>query len=225
MTVLIWGSLGLAVATLLTISLYFIERHQVRRVGLSWNGLTSLRAFAPFFGLLWLVVALLIHVFVSNLIAHQDCGLSGDPYVTLPNGYVLGSHNTYDGYFKSPGFETGVPVAGPGYVRGIIDLQYSNGYFTGTQFDFAASGIRHFVYDTRDRSFRVTDPGTPSHWEDVQTSVHNDESSYWVLYERYRHKWPNYVLLTLILIGEGAIVYWVWKSWSGPGRVSEDEPG
>jgi hypothetical protein len=151
--------------------------------------------------------------------------VSGDPYVTLPNGYVLGSANTYDGYFKAPGFETGVPVAGPGYVRGIIDLQYSNGYFTGTQFDFTTSSVRHFVYDTRDRSFRVTDPGTPSLWEDSQTSVHNDESSYWVLYARYRHQWPNYILLALILLGEGAIAYRVWRSWSGLEAISVTHPG
>jgi hypothetical protein len=95
------------------------------------------------------VIAFLIHVQISNRLAHQDCGLSGDPYVTLPNGYVLGSLNTYSGYIKAPGYETGGPVAGPGYVRSIIDLNFSDPYFVGTQFDHETSSVRSFVFDTR----------------------------------------------------------------------------
>ena len=55
---------------------------------------------APFLAFSWLIAAFVLHVLISNNLAHQDCGfgLSPDPWVTLPNGYVLGSHNTYDGY-------------------------------------------------------------------------------------------------------------------------------
>jgi hypothetical protein len=135
MTILTFASVGLVVACVLSVVLYVAARGRVRR-GLSSRRATVAGVVAPFLGLLWFVVAFLIHVQISNRFAHQDCGLSGDPYVTLPNGYVLGSLNTYSGYFKAPGYETDTPVAGPGYVRSIINLKFSDPYFVGTQFDF-----------------------------------------------------------------------------------------
>ncbi len=39
-------------------------------------------------------------------------------------------------YIKAPGYETDVPVDGPGYVRSIIHLEFADPYFIGTQFDF-----------------------------------------------------------------------------------------
>lgn len=166
---------------------------------------------APFIGLVWLVFALLLHVETSNRLAHQDCGLSGDPYVTLPNGYVLGSHNTYDGYIKAPGYETDVPVAGPGYVRSIIDLQFTDGNFVGTQFDFKTSSVRRFIYDTRTQEFSSSPEG-PLSWDAANTNAQEGANSYWKLYAQYRHYWPNYILLVLIIAGEGSIGFWVWKA-------------
>ena len=115
--------------------------------------------FAPFVGLLWLLAAFFIHVQISNRLAHQDCSLSGDPYVTLPNGYVLGSHNTQDGYVVAPGYETDVPATGSGHVRSIIDLQWKDGVFSGTQFDFKDSKVCEFTFDPRDLSIKTFDPG------------------------------------------------------------------
>src|SRR5580704_14128267 len=142
MTILIFGVVGILVASVLSVSLYAVAKRRVQ-AGVSTRRAIVSGAVAPFLALFWIVIAFLIHVEVSNRLAHQDCGLSGDPYVTLPNGYVLGSLNTYDGYIKAPGFDTDVPVAGPGYVRSIIDLRLSNGYFIGTQFDFKTSAVRH----------------------------------------------------------------------------------
>ena len=95
-------------------------------------------------------------------LAHQDCGLSGDPYVTLPNGYVIGSLNTYDGYLKAPGVETDTPVVGLGYVRSIVDLHYADPYFTGTLFDFNTTTVRSFVFDTRTRLAQLSAPSGPN---------------------------------------------------------------
>src|SRR5271165_378020 len=181
-------------------------------------------AVAPFVGLLWLVVAFLIYVAISNGLAHQDCGLSGDPYVTLPNGYVLGSLNTYSGYIKAPGYETGMPVAGPGYVRSIIDLKFSDPYFVGTQFDHETSSVRSFVFDTRTLEFRASegrplDPTSQSAldaWGDAQTHVHTDPDSYWKMYYRYRHRWPKYVFLAVLAAGEFGIFFYVRESWKRP---------
>ena len=114
MTILIFGFLGIFVASVLSVCLYVFAKRKVRREGLVGHRLTVVSSFSPFLGLLWLLVALLLHVQISNRLAHQDCGLSGDPYVTLPNGYVVGSLNTYDGYLVAPGFKTDTPVAGPG---------------------------------------------------------------------------------------------------------------
>jgi hypothetical protein len=207
--------------------LYVAARRRKKRLGLSGRRLTVVNACAPFLGLLWLVVALLLHVQISNRIAHQDCGLSGDPYVTLPNGYEVGSHNTYDGYFVAPGFQTDVPTVGPGYVRSLIDLRFSDPYFSGTLLDLRTYEVRRFVFDIRTRTFYSPDPvdqtGRAVEYSDpvaldaftaAQTHVNEDADSYWKVYERYRHHWPNYVLLAMILLGEGAIACWVWKAWA-----------
>jgi hypothetical protein len=187
-------------------------------------------------GLLWIAVAFLIHLNISNVLAHQDCGLSGDPYVTLPNGYVLGSHNTYDGYIKAPGYETDVPVAGPGYVRSIVHLEYSDPYFIGTQFVFKTSRVRRFVFDTRTREFHASEPDmeegrsfdssdrvSMDAWTDAITHAQRDPESYWTLYHRYRHRWPKYVFLALIAAGEIAIVSWVRKAWRARAAEQTDK--
>jgi hypothetical protein len=223
---LMCGFLGLITAGVSSLCLYFYAKRRIPPERPGRHRVVVASAIAPFLALLWLVMALLIHVAISNELAHQDCGFSPDPYVTLPNGYVLGSHNTYDGYFRAPGFETDVPVAGPGYVRSIIDLRLSEGYFIGTQFDFKTSSVRHFVFDTRTRAFQTSDTKDSGSrafqasaktdvdaWPAAETSAHDDATSYWKLYAQYRRPWPNYILVVLIIAGEGAIVLWVRKLW------------
>src|SRR5262249_31071787 len=155
MTILTVVFFGLVVASALSVTLRLIAKRRIRKGERSQDAMVVGTA-APFLGLLWLMVAFLIHVQISNRLAHQDCGLSGDPYVTLPNGYVLGSLNTYSGYIQAPGYETDVPVAGPGYVRSIINLKFSDPYFVGTQFDHKTSSMRSFVFDTRTREFHAS---------------------------------------------------------------------
>jgi hypothetical protein len=227
MTIVGAGLVGIAIASILSATLYAIGRSRVRR-GVSSRRATVVGAVAPFLGLLWFVVAFLIHVQISNRFAHQDCGLTGDPYVTLPNGYVLGSLNTYSGYIKAPGYETDTPIAGPGYVRSIIDLKFSDPYFVGTQFDFKTSSVRSFVFDTRTRQFHASepnsreahpldssDPAAVDAWADAQTHAQQDPDSYWKLYEQYRHRWPQYLFLAMVAAGEARIFFFVrgiWKS-------------
>lgn len=100
MTVLIYGFWALVAASVSSLCLYLYAKRRFREEGHSHRRVAIASATAPFLALLWLVAALLIHVEISNRLAHQDCGFSPDPYVTLPNGYVLGSNNTYDGYIK-----------------------------------------------------------------------------------------------------------------------------
>jgi hypothetical protein len=220
MTALMYGFVGLIIAGIGAIGFYlYARKRRSRQVAFCC-------AASPFLALLWLLVAFLLHVQISNRLAHQDCGFSPDPYVTLPNGYVLGSHNTYDGYFHAPGFETDVPVTGPGYVRSLIDLELSEGKFTGTQFNFKTGRVRPFVFDTATRSFSTPDRDESTgkecnssnqycldSFEQIQTSVHEDGNSYWKLYFQYRHRWPNYVLLLLIVFGEGAVALAVRRLW------------
>ena len=221
MAALTYGFLGLIVAAIGSICLYvYAKQRRSRKASL-------VCAATPFLALLWLVVALVIHVQMSNVFAHQDCGFSPDPYVTLPNGYTLGSHNTYDGYFTAPGFETGVPMVGPGYVRSIIDLRLSDGNFVGTQFNFRTSRVRPFVFNTATREFQSpdyddstgkecdsTNPQCTQMWAQAETSAHNSPNSYWILYDRYRRRWPNYVLIVVIVLGETWIVLWAARFWS-----------
>ena len=113
MTLVTFAFTGLVAACLLAAVLFGVAKGRVRK-GVSTRKAIFAGAVAPFLGLFWIAAAFLIHVQISNKLAHQDCGLSGDSYVTLPNGYELGSHNTYDGYIKAPGYETGAPLTGPG---------------------------------------------------------------------------------------------------------------
>lgn len=211
MTVITDGFFSLLAAAVLSFSLRWLAKRTVRDVETQSSRLISVATFAPFLGLIWLMAALLIHVQISNRLAHQDCGFSPDPYVTLPNGYILGSLNTYDGYIVAPGFTTSVPFAGPGYVRGLQTLEYENGYFTGTQFE--RMGSHSFVFDTRTREYLRSPDQDPKTWQEAMTSAPDKGDSYWVLYAQSRHRWPNYVLLALIAAGEGAIIFWVWKLW------------
>ncbi|HEX3659907.1 MAG TPA: hypothetical protein VHU89_00645 [Acidobacteriaceae bacterium] len=189
MTIAIVGLVSLVAAGIMSACLYFATK---RKEAVRGRRVVFVSSVAPFLALFWVGVALVIYVMVSNLLAHQSCGFSPDPYVTLPNGYVIGSHNTYDGYFHAPGVETDVPVVGPGYVRSLIDLDFSDPYFSGTQFDFQTSTTRSFVFDTRTRSFKATEPaneggkpcGTPpdqaclSAWTDANTHAQTDTNSY-----------------------------------------------
>lgn len=228
MTIIMLGVVGIVIASILSVLLYVVGRRRVHR-GVSSQKAIVIGVVAPFFGLLWFVLSFLIHVQISNRFAHQDCGLSGDPYVTLPNGYILGSLNTYSGYIKAPVYETGMPVAGPGYVRSIIDLKLSDPYFVGTQFDHETSSVRSFVFDTRTLEFRASEPKTreghpldPSSqaaldaWGDAQTHLQTDPDSYWKMYYRYRHHWPKYVFLAILAAGEFGIFFYVRDSWKRP---------
>jgi hypothetical protein len=211
---LLFGLLCLGAAIVGSIS--FVVRAKKRLPpGLRGRGLfLGVGGFAPFVGLVWLVVALFIHVQVSDKWAHQDCGFSGDPYVTLPNGYVLGSLNTYSGYITAPGFKTDLPATGPGYVRSLIDIELTDEHFVGTYQDFGTNTVHNFSFDTRDRSIRTSDTTIPIDFETVQNRVHTDPTSYWKLYRKYRHRWPAVVFLDLIAVGGGAIIFGVRKFWA-----------
>jgi hypothetical protein len=213
MTIFEYGIFGILVTGVLSAVLFVSARRKLRDENRADRSLAVKCAVAPFLGLAWLILALLIHVQVSNRLAHQDCGLSGNPYVTLPNGYEVGSHNTYDGYIKAPGAITDVPVSGPGYVRSIINLRLAEDRFIGTQVDFKTSSVQSFTFDTHTQAFQSSPVG-PSSWEAANDEAQLGDGSYWKIYARYRRRWPNYVLLILITIGEAAIASWIWRAWS-----------
>jgi hypothetical protein len=225
MTIVTYGFLLIVAATIASIAMVMLARKRLPQGLEGRRAFLSICGFAPFAGLLWLIVALLIHVQISNKLAHQDCGLSGDPYVTLPNGYVLGSHNTYDGYVVAPGYETGVPFTGTGYVRGLIDLHWNGSIFSGTLFDadYRPHYVRGFTFDTRDLSIKTFDP-PPLTWHEGDPSPLEHPYSYWNLYAQYRHHWPNYIFIALILAGEGAIAFRLWRRWTSLRQQAAQTP-
>lgn len=214
MTIISWGIIGIIGAGVLSLVLFSLARKKLREEDRTDRSFIAKNVAAPFLGLVWLVAVLLIHVQISNKLAHQDCGLSDDPYVTLPNGYEVGSLNTYSGYLKAPGARTDVPVSGPGYVRSIIKLHFAGDRFTGTQFDHETSSVRSFTFDTRTQAVE-SKPIGPSSWSAANDEAQLGDESYWKIYAEYRHRWPNYLLLIMIIGGEGAIAFWAWKFWYG----------
>lgn len=236
MTLFFLGVGGIVTASILSACFVIYAKrklsHEARK-----GGVTVFFAMAPFLGFFWLIAAFVMHVWISNHLAHQDCGLglSPNPWVTLANGYQLGSHNTYDGYISAPGVKTAQPVVGDGYVRSIIKIQWKEPYFIGTQYDFNTGHTRGFVHDTRTRTTTTSDPDLNVNeitadgsknldaWAAAQTQVHFEADSYWVMYAQNRHAWPNFVFLALILLGEGAIGFCLWRIFSAASIKTAEE--
>lgn len=217
MTFLTWGFALFVAAIVLSFVLYRSAKGACPASTTAAHTFRIASTLAPFLGLLWLIIALILHVNISNNIAHQSVGFSPDPYVTLPNGYVLGSMNTYDGYIRAPHPHTDVPWVGPGYVRSLIDIDFKDGRFEGTYLDSRSDmhpngtdGIRRFVFDTKDQSIQTFATGDKSDFGDQQNLVHQDERSYWVMYARYHHSWPRLVFWAILLSGEMSIVAAIW---------------
>ena len=221
MTVVIYGAFFTVLAIVLSFALEIIAKKRIPQESRERHELIKTCRRAPFLGVLWIIIAFLIHVQISNRLAGQDCGLSGDPYVTLPNGYVLGALNSDDGYIVAPGYSTGVPFTGPGYVRGLIDLKWDGTVFLGTFFDADArpNYIRGFTFDTRDLSIHTFDSSLSWHQGDPPAGEQPD--AYWRLLQQYRHHWPNYVFLALILAGEATIAVRLFRRWKSVHRVTE----
>jgi hypothetical protein len=208
------GLIGFVASIILSVSSVNAAR---RRQKSAW--IVAICGVAPFIGLLWLAFALFLHVKISNNLAHQDFGMSGDPYVTLPNGYRLESGNTYDNRLVAPGFRSDIPIAGPGYVRSIIHLQIDGDDFVGDQYDFTTHSVRPFRFNMKTRVFSSPgniptadeqlhgtsdDPGNA--WGNAQTQARTDRGGFWSLYAKYRHHWPNYLLVAMIVLGEGSLI-------------------
>jgi hypothetical protein len=163
MTFLTWGFILTIVSIVLSIGLFRFAKRSFPEPTYAAKRYRTLNVAAPFLALGWLVAALILHTFISNHLAHQSVGYSPDPYITLPNGYVVGSLNTYSGYVHAPGVTTDIPWIGRGYVRGIIDLEFRDGRFIGTYLDsksqFQPQGtdhVKNFVFDTRDQSIQTS---------------------------------------------------------------------
>jgi uncharacterized BrkB/YihY/UPF0761 family membrane protein len=75
MTIVTYGFLLIVVATIASIVLVMLIRKRFPQGLEGRRAFLNICGFAPFAGLLWLIVALLIHVQISNKLAHQDCGL------------------------------------------------------------------------------------------------------------------------------------------------------
>jgi hypothetical protein len=211
-----WGFVSLIIAILLSA----ILNRLARRRGKSGRQVVFCTV-SPFAGLLWLALAFLLHIKLSNDFAHQDAGFSGDPYVTLPNGYRLESGNTYDNRLIAPGFHSDMPIAGPGYVRMIVHLQVVEDGFIGDQYDPVTQSMRSFHFDTQTRQFQ-TQGSTPTADEMLHLKTHkrdldmfsinqeqalHDPNGFWALYSKYRRTWPAIVLITVLMLGEGALVF------------------
>ena len=135
MSFLTWGFILTIVSIILSIILFRSAKRSFPDSTFAAKRYRTFNAAAPFLALGWLVATLILHTLISNHLAHQSVGYSPDPYVTLPNGYVVGSLNTYSGYVHAPGVTTDVPWIGRGYVRGIIGLEFRDGRFFGTYLD------------------------------------------------------------------------------------------
>jgi hypothetical protein len=160
-----FGFFGLLAATIVAILLVQLAKRRFKENPARYRTVRPGLTIAPFAALLWVALAFVLHVQISHRMAHQDCGLgmSPDPFVTLPNGYELGGHNTYDGYLLAPGFKSDVPIWGPGYVRSIVTLRFDGDIASGTQFDFKTSRTRPFIFNMKTREFKTDAPENKDH--------------------------------------------------------------
>jgi hypothetical protein len=215
-TLLFFSSIVAIVASIVG---YLLARKKVRQAGLKRHALIYTSAVAPFLALGWGVLSVIFYVWISNQFADQACGFSPDPYVTLPNGYVFGSLNTYNGYIVAPGYKTDTAWIGPGYVRGVITIQFDGEKFSGL---YSEPGFTYrYVFDTRDRTIKTIPAGQMS-FEQAQTIAHAGPSSYWYFYDRYYHRWPKYVLIVLLIGGWSAIGFCIWKLSQSPALTQHE---
>jgi hypothetical protein len=212
--VLLFGLFGLAAATITSITLVIRAKKRLPTDSKRRLLFLTTCGAAPFVGFIWLIVSTVVHIEISNKLAHQDCGFSGDPYVTLPNGFVVGSLNTYSGYIVAPGYNTDLPATGPGYVRSLIDIELKDRIFVGAYRDYDTNTVHNFTLNTGDRSIHTSDTGIPIDFETVQDRVHQDPTSYWKLYDKYRHHWPVFVSLNFFAFGQLAIIFASRKFWN-----------
>jgi len=229
MKFLFYGFVGFLGASITSVILFLHIRKKAREYHWS-SGVVFLATVAPFLILFWAIASFNLHVWISNHIAHQDCGLglSPDPWVRLPNGYILGSANTYDGYLAAPGATTDRPVTGPGYVRSIITLKWEEPYYVGTLFDFDSNHQRDFVYDIRTQIATTSNSNHNeyiasryggingndlkiSYWAGAQTRTHYDPDSYRIMLAQNHHQWPYFVFFVLFLLGASPIVLWLTR--------------
>lgn len=224
MEFLTWGFVLLLVAIILSVVLYRSAKRTCPKSTAATRTYRITSTLAPFLGLLWLLAALILHVVISNDVAHQSVGFSPDPYVTLPNGFRLGSLNTYSGYIVAPGYKTDVPVTGTGYVRSIIDVAWVGDIFRGSLFDFQSSSPQNFVFNTKTLHIE-TSPVGPTTWEAANDKAQLGPQSYWLLYRQYRHIWTTYVFLGILILGEALIIWTIVflrrKAIEGPQSVRE----
>jgi len=94
MTFLTWGFILTIGSIILSIVLFRLAKRSFPDPTYAAKRYRTLNVAAPFLALGWLVATLILYTFISNILAHQSVGYSPDPYVTLPNGYVVGSLNT-----------------------------------------------------------------------------------------------------------------------------------
>ncbi len=71
-TILIYALVALVGASMLSVKLYRVAKKRVSK-GLSGRKAMAFGAAAPFLGVFWLLIAFLVHVQISNRLAHQDC--------------------------------------------------------------------------------------------------------------------------------------------------------
>jgi hypothetical protein len=207
---------GAVLLLVAVIASFMLRVYALRSVpGKSWEARKYHRELiaTPFAAVLWIAPCLIAYTWVSNHVAHQSVSFSPDPYITLPNGYVVGSLNTYCGYVHAPGVDTDIPWTGPGYVRGLIDLDYADGRFQGTYLDshsdmqpLGTDRIRKFIFDTRNRSIQTWDSSIQADFGQQQTMVHEHSSSYWQFYAANRRHWPEPLFWLLLLAGVATIV-------------------
>jgi hypothetical protein len=83
-------AVGASVGLIAAIVLFPLSRRKLASVDQKNTTLVAFCTASPFVGLVWLASVLFIHVKISNSLAHQDSGMSGDPYVTLPERVCAG---------------------------------------------------------------------------------------------------------------------------------------
>lgn len=229
---------GGASAFALALALRVLAKRRIERLGYRKHPFVTRCEIAPFLGLAWVLASFIVHVVVSNQIAHQDCGfeLSVEPYVTLPNGYVVGDYG--EGYVRAPGASSDLPLLektrgngkpdtyappyGPGYIRSVYELQWTGRYFLGTQFDYGDSKTHPFLFDTSDWNYHEFSGEDNAAWAATKTQFHYVGNNYMNLYWKYWKRWPKYVFIAMIVFGELLIVRWVYAAL--PSAVAAQPP-
>ena len=222
LTLLFYRVAGSLIVIIASPMLVWLGRKRIALNTRGRGGFLWVCGLAPLAAVLWVWVCFVGYSYVNRTIFHQDDGLTDDPYVTLPDNFVIGKQVDYCwGYIagsgqQTHGFDKCHSPDGRGLVSGVTEVQIADHYILGTRSvadadpNFLRGGAHtvtsYFLLDRR--------TGSVEHFaskEDLSAAASSkgiDMSPEYIglTYARHRVHWIDWLLVPAQLFGVAGLL-------------------